>query len=183
MQFEIKSRVYVVWASKARTNRISWPRIVWLWFNIICHLPHRYVNVSGGLSSDSFSSLMSWLMITCNGFPSFELCFNLYTLCSGDSHFSSVQSQTLPLFTRGIIKHMATVCLWCQIAHKEWVHCLLGEMVANWCSWLSAIRGHRALTGRKCALHNSNNIAALCRGITLHHACIGIWQEHYLMYF
>lgn len=60
----------------------------------------------------------------------------IYTHCldSGDSHFSSVQSQTLLLFTRGIIQHMATVCLWCQIAHKEWLHCLLGEMVANWCS-------------------------------------------------
>lgn len=60
----------------------------------------------------------------------------IYTLClgSGDSHFSSVQTQTLPLFTRGIIQHMPTVCLWCQIAHKEWLHCLLREMVANWCS-------------------------------------------------
>lgn len=48
MRFEIKLCVYVVWASKARTNRISGPQIIWLWFNIICHLPHRYVNVSGG---------------------------------------------------------------------------------------------------------------------------------------
>ena len=60
----------------------------------------------------------------------------IYTLCleSGDSHFSSIQSPALTLFTRGIIQHTATVCLWCQIAHKEWLHCLLREMVANWCS-------------------------------------------------
>lgn len=60
----------------------------------------------------------------------------IYTLCldSGDSNFSSVHSQTLPLFTRGIIQHMATVCHRCQIAHKEWLHSLLGEMAANWCS-------------------------------------------------
>lgn len=83
--------------------------------------------------------------------------------------FEVFQSQTLPLFTRGIIKHMATVCLWCQIAHKEWVHCLLGEMVANWYSWLSAIKGHRALTEQQCALHHSNKIAASCGGIALHH--------------
>lgn len=60
----------------------------------------------------------------------------IYTLCfdTGDSHFSSIQSQTLPLFTRGIIHHMSTVCLWCQIAHKERLRCLSREMVANWCS-------------------------------------------------
>lgn len=83
-------------------------------------------------------------------------------LDSGDSHFSSIQSQTVPLFTRGIIQHMATVCLWCQVAHKEWLHCLLREMVANCCSlsWLSAIRGHRDLAGVEFALRNQKEIVA-----------------------
>lgn len=35
---------------------------------------------------------------------------------------------------------MAAACLWCQIAHKEWFCCLLGEMVTNWCCRLSAIK-------------------------------------------
>lgn len=33
--------------------------------------------------------------------------------------FSSVPSQSHPLFTRGIIKHMAAMCLQCQIVRKE----------------------------------------------------------------
>lgn len=63
-------------------------------------------------------------------------------------------------YLQEVIKHMAEVCLHCQIVHKEWVQCLSGEMVANWPSWLSAIRGHGALDN-KCAPHNSGNSAAL----------------------
>lgn len=86
------------------------------------------------------------------------------TLCleSSDSYFSSIQSPTLTLFTRGIIQHMATVCLWCQIAHKEWLHCLLREMVANWCSPLlvECYQRTQALTGGEFALRNQKKIVA-----------------------
>lgn len=116
----------------------------------------------------------------------FFICIYLYTAHRQVLMVTAISQ----VFSLNLVHYLQEVLLsiWqqyafkCQIAHKEWVHCLLGEMVANWYSWLSAIRGHGALDN-KCALHNSDNIAALCRGITLHCACDCAWQEHYWMYY
>lgn len=111
----------------------------------------------------------------------------IYTLCfdTGHSHFSSARSQTLPLFTRGIIRHMATVCLQCQISYKEWLHCLLREMVANWRSPLldECCQRTRGSHWRGiCSLQSKENCSVLA-AVALAHACrcTVIWA-HYFTY-
>lgn len=125
-------------------NRISLTPISQLWCDAISHLPHRYLDDSGGLLSDKanfLSTLMPWLMIIWNSSDSPQLCFTVSHSLGRFRRQPFIRSQFPPLFTRAIIQPMVAACLWCQIAHKEWFRCLLGEMVTNWCCGLSAMKG------------------------------------------
>lgn len=104
------------------------------------------------------------------------LIHTVWASSGGGSHLSGIGSQTPPLFTRGIIQHMAAACLWCQIAHKEWFCCLLGEMVTNWCCGLSAIKGRS--TYRNEALFRIQTTLFCCADPSEQHVIHGKWAQH-----
>lgn len=130
--------IIVAWAIKSRTTRKRRVLIIWLHFNI-------FLIFLSGMTQGGYKRMkLILLLLRCVDWSSCRMiCLRspfshvlIYALCfdTGHSRFSSAGSQTYPLYTRGNIHHMATVCLRCQISHKEWLHCLLREMLANWCS-------------------------------------------------
>lgn len=156
-------------AGRFTNASINSVQTVWLWANNIYLQPYRHVNVFRAPLAGYLSYGTEWIMIKQCHFSSLSACY-LLLKCFVLEHqwqpfcffffFPSVPTPSRPLFTRGIIKHMAAMCLQCQIVRKEWVQCLSGEIAANWPLWLSAIRGHGALDN-KCTPHNSGNSATL----------------------